>query len=291
MIFILDVSEQEDLSQFSRLLWQHEISHRIQHENGRQHLLVAREEDAYRTVSLFQQWQREEVLPEHKDSSDLRAYFRPGEFVTNIFGAFVRAPLSLTLVITCAVLLLVAPLNDMTDLVRSMLYPNFSYGTRIINLERVLENFNAATFARMISPILLHGGLLHLAFNMLWLWEFGRRIEARQPSWIMLCVIIIVALFSNTAQFLYGGTIYFGGMSGVVYGLFGYLWMWQVIDPAKRLSLPGALVFFLLLSLVIITAMDIDFIADEAHIGGLVTGVLCGVIMAGFSRYRRGIKG
>jgi membrane associated rhomboid family serine protease len=67
--------------------------------------------------------------------------------------------------------------------------------------------------------------------------------------------------------------------------------MWQVIDPAKRLSLPGALVFFLLLSLVIITAMDIDFIADEAHIGGLVTGVLCGVIMAGFSRYRRGLKG
>jgi membrane associated rhomboid family serine protease len=37
--------------------------------------------------------------------------------------------------------------------------------------------------------------------------------------------------------------------------------------------------------------MDIDFIADEAHIGGLVTGVLCGVIMAGFSRYRRGLKG
>ena len=142
----------------------------------------------------------------------------------------------------------------------------------------------------MISPILLHGGIIHLAFNMLWLWEFGRRIEAVQASWALLILIVVIALVSNTVQFLYGGSIYFGGMSGVVYGLFSYIWMWQLFDPAKKLALPGALVFFLLLSLLIITLMSLDFIADEAHIGGLLTGVVYGAVVATISRISRARK-
>ena len=128
---------------------------------------------------------------------------------------------------------------------------------------------------------------MHLVFNMLWVWEFGRRIEAVQASWALFVLILVIALCSNTIQFLYGGSIYFGGMSGVVYGLFGYICLWQFIDPQKRLALPGALIFFLLLTLFIMTAIDLDFVADEAHIGGLITGALCGVITAGASRFKR----
>jgi len=139
----------------------------------------------------------------------------------------------------------------------------------------------------MISPMLLHGGIIHLAFNMLWLWEFGRRIEAVQASWSLLVLIFFIALVSNTVQYLYGGSIYFGGMSGVVYGLFSYIWMWQLFDPKKNLSLPGPLIFFLLLSLVVITVINLDFIADEAHIGGLLTGVVYGAFTATISRLAR----
>lgn len=287
MISILDIPAEEDISQFSRLLWQRKISHRIHEDSGRQFLLVARQEQAHEASALYRHWLQGEVQPVEDDSSDVSAYFRPTEMLANLLGAFLKAPLSLTLIVVCCVLLFIAPLNDMTEIVRSMLFPDFSFGTRIINLDRVLESFSFVTFLKMISPILLHGGLLHLAFNMLWLWEFGRRIEAVQPSWSLMLLVTVVALCSNTAQFLYGGTIYFGGMSGVVYGLFGYIWMWQVIDPAKKLSLPGALVFFLLLSLIVMTAMNIDFIADEAHIGGLATGMACGIAVAMFSRLRR----
>jgi len=289
MISILDISAEEDISQFSRLLWQRKISHRMHEENGRQYLLVANQEQAYEASGLYRQWVQGEIQPDEDDSSDVSAYFRPSVLATSMLAAFLKAPLSLTLVVVCCVLLFIAPLNDMTDIVRSMLFPDFSFGTRIINLDRVLESFSFVTLLKMISPILLHGGLLHLAFNMLWLWEFGRRVEAVQTSWALLLLITVVALFSNTAQFLYGGSIYFGGMSGVVYGLFGYIWMWQVIDPAKGLSLPGALVFFLLLSLAIMTAMNIEFIADEAHIGGLATGMVCGIAAALFSRLRRNV--
>ena len=287
MYKVLDVSIQDDISQFSRLLWQHKISHRIVEMNHRQILTVSNQNQLVTASHLYQQWLRGDVSPLAQDSSNFVSYFSPGEFLRNFFAAFLKAPLSLSLIILCIVLAFMAPLNTMTDLVRLMLYPDFSFGTRIINLDLVKQNFSLMQLLKMISPILLHGGIIHLAFNMLWLWEFGRRIEAVQASWALLLLITVIALVSNTVQFLYGGSIYFGGMSGVVYGLFSYIWMWQLFDPGKRLALPGALVFFILLSLLIITLMNLEFIADEAHIGGLLTGVVYGAVVATISRIGR----
>lgn len=290
MINVLEAPLEQDLGQFSRLLWQQKISHRIFRLDDRQVLTVPDQNQVMAAARLYQQWQRGEVRPVAEDSPNFLAYIHPGNSLRRLLAAFGRAPMSLSLVIVCIVLAFLAPLEDMNPMTRAMLYPDFSFGTRIINLDRVLESFTLVTVGKMISPILLHGGVIHLAFNMLWLWEFGRRIEAAQASWALLLLILVVALVSNTVQFLYGGTIYFGGMSGVVYGLFGYIWMWQLFDPQKRLSLPGALVFFLLLSLVVITAMDLDFIADEAHIGGLLAGILYGATCATISRIGRSRK-
>ena len=47
------------------------------------------------------------------------------------------------------------------------------------------------------------------------------------------------------------------------------------------------MIFFLLLSLVVITVINLDFIADEAHIGGLLTGVVYGAFTATISRLAR----
>jgi len=287
MYKVLDVSIQEDLGQFSRLLWQRKISHRIYEVESRQILTVPDQSQVMAARHLFQQWQRGEVIPDAGDSSDFVSYFSPRDFLGKIFHAFRKATFTLSLIVLCIILAFLAPLNAMTDLTRAMLYPDFSFGTRIIDLDNVRANFSALEFLKMISPMLLHGGIIHLAFNMLWLWEFGRRIEAVQASWSLLVLIFFIALVSNTVQYLYGGSIYFGGMSGVVYGLFSYIWMWQLFDPKKNLSLPGPLIFFLLLSLVVITVINLDFIADEAHIGGLLTGVVYGAFTATISRLAR----
>ena len=287
MYKVLDVSIQEDLGQFSRLLWQRKISHRIYEVESRQILTVPDQSQVMAARHLFQQWQRGEVIPDAGDSSDFVSYFSPRDFLGKIFHAFRKATFTLSLIVLCIILAFLAPLNAMTDLTRAMLYPDFSFGTRIIDLDNVRANFSALQFLKMISPMLLHGGIIHLAFNMLWLWEFGRRIEAVQASWSLLVLIFFIALVSNTVQYLYGGSIYFGGMSGVVYGLFSYIWMWQIFDPKKNLSLPGPLIFFLLLSLVVITVINLDFIADEAHIGGLLTGVVYGAFTATISRLAR----
>ena len=285
MFKVLDLPASDDISQFSRLLWQKKISHRIHRADDRQILVVSGQDQALLTEQLFAQWRRGEVQPDTADSSDVSAFFSGDDFMGGLVRAFTRTPLSLLTIVACIVFWLIAPLEEMSGLARAMLYPDFSFGTSRIVLSRVLENFTFMTFTKMLSPIFLHGGLLHLAFNMLWFWEFGRRIEFALGSLSLVMLVIFVALVSNTAQYLYGGYIYFGGMSGVVYGLFAYIWMWQLIAPYRRLGLPIPLIAMLLLSLLVLTLMDLEFIADEAHVGGLMAGIFYGVGSAAFDRF------
>lgn len=213
-----------------------------------------------------------------------------GELLGGVQGALRQAPFTLLLILVCCALLYLAPLIPPNQLTFDLLYPDFSYGTRRIILSQVLENFDLRTLGNMVSPILLHGGLLHLAFNMLWLWELGRQIERRQSTLAFGALIVALALVSNTVQYLWGGGNNFGGMSGVVYGLFAYIWMWQLFDPRHGLALPRALIWFMLLSLVLMTALGLSMIANAAHMGGFFAGVVFGALLATVSRIRRAVR-
>jgi membrane associated rhomboid family serine protease len=76
----------------------------------------------------------------------------------------------------------------------------------------------------------------------------------------------------------------------VVYGLFAYIWMWQLFDPAKGIKLPVNLVIFMLLALFILTMLGLESIADTAHVTGLLCGVLYGASVATASRVQRAMK-
>lgn len=287
MYRVLEVSLDTDLRQFSRLLWQRKLSHQIQEQNGKQVLVMGSPPDIQQALALYQQWQRGEVKPADQDDAKVSDFFNPGEFTGGLLRGFKSAPLSLLLIAACCALAIFAPLGAPTPLTLDLLYPDFAYSTRRIILSRVWENFGLDDFARMVSPILLHGGLLHLLFNMMWTWDLGSRIERAQSTLVLALAIIVLALVSNTAQYIWGGTRNFGGMSGVVFGLFTYIWMWQLIEPLKGLSLPSSLIWFMVISLVVMAVLDLPFIADEAHIGGFVAGILYGAGTAIASRVMR----
>ena len=65
---------------------------------------------------------------------------------------------------------------------------------------------------------------------MFWLHDLGGQIEKRKGPKFFLSFILILALVSNLTQFVISGPA-FGGMSGVVYGLFGYVWVKTRLDP------------------------------------------------------------
>jgi GlpG protein len=296
MYRVFDVSLDTDLSQFSRLLWQRKLPHQIQEIEGRQVLIMGQPAEIEQALVLYGQWLRGEVMPAEQDDTRVTDFIKPDAFVGGLLRGFMRAPLTLVLIAACCILAVLAPLQAPTPLTLDMLYPDFSYGTRTIVLSRVIDNFGFVEFFRMITPILLHGGILHLLFNMMWMWELGPRIERAQSSLVLGVTILLLALVSNTVQYLFGGapgfpTRNFGGMSGVVFGLFSYIWMWQLIDPRKGLALPKSLIWFMIGSLAIMTVLNLRIIANEAHLGGFIAGIVFGAAAALASRLGRTIGG
>ena len=92
------------------------------------------------------------------------------------------------------------------------------------NLFLFMDRIEQGQIWRLFTPIFLHFSIWHLLFNLLWLQDLGTALEIRLGTWRFAAIVAAVALASNLAQWAAGGAE-FGGMSGVVYGLFGYLWV------------------------------------------------------------------
>lgn len=130
---------------------------------------------------------------------------------------------------------------------------------------------------RLFTPALLHSSFLHLLFNMLWLKDLGSLIETRVSSLYLLGLVVGTAIGSNLVQYWWDGPG-FGGMSGVVYGLFGFIWMRGKFDPASGLFLDKQTVILMLVWFFVCLFEFIPRVANGAHLGGLVIGALWGFI-------------
>lgn len=128
---------------------------------------------------------------------------------------------------------------------------------------------------RLITPIFLHLNWLHLVFNMFWLYDLGGTIERRKSSWWLLVMVLIIAAISSSAQAWTVGPG-FGGFSGVVYGLFGYIWVKSKHQPYEQLALGSNTVIIMMVWLVICMTGAVGPIANTAHVVGLIVGAALG---------------
>lgn len=128
---------------------------------------------------------------------------------------------------------------------------------------------------RLVTPILPHQSFLHLLFNMWWLFLLGGMIEDRFGSWWLILLVLVTAVISNLAQYFWDGPN-FGGMSGVVYALFGYVWMKSRFDPMAGLYIGERDVFLMIVWFVVCFTGWIGPIANGAHAGGLIAGMIIG---------------
>lgn len=129
---------------------------------------------------------------------------------------------------------------------------------------------------RLVTPIFLHFGIFHLAFNMMWLWRLGGQVEHAHGPWVMIGVVLASALPGNLGQYFVSGPS-FGGMSGVVYGLFGFAWMWARFDRTRAYSISGTDTVLMMVWFVVCALGWVGPIANIGHAGGLVAGLLLGL--------------
>ena len=155
----------------------------------------------------------------------------------------------------------------------------------------ISENASGPTFVevsqgqvwRLISPVFIHFGYLHLGFNLMVFFYFGRMIETRGGLLLFVSLFLVSGVLSNVAQYMVSHAL-FGGLSGVDYALFGYVWMKSRFDPFSGYFLSDQNVVFFMVWLVICFFGLMGDVANFAHLGGLITGVVWGFLAARFFR-------
>ncbi len=141
---------------------------------------------------------------------------------------------------------------------------------------------------RLVTPIFVHFGILHIAFNSVMTYSFGAIVEFLKGPLHMLVFVVVSAVLSNLAQakmpsLIAGadaGHSIFGGLSGVVYAMFGYIWMQAQFNPTVHIPLNKQAVVIILGWFVLCWVGVIPDIANWAHTGGLLFGILWGLIAA-----------
>ncbi len=131
---------------------------------------------------------------------------------------------------------------------------------------------------RLVTPIFLHFSILHILFNLLWLRLLGGEIETKRGRWRVLGLVLLLAITSNVGQYAATGSSYFGGMSGVVYGLFGYIWMRDRYWPGAGMSLPPQTAIWMMAWFFLCWTGMVGSIANWAHTYGLAGGMLVGLL-------------
>jgi GlpG protein len=158
----------------------------------------------------------------------------------------------------------------------------------IVDVERGLDVSLARLsgdheYWRWFTPVLVHFSWMHVAFNSAAVFEFGRRIEAVTGAGVFLLLVVLIGVLGNLTQVAFQVSPLFGGLSGVAYGLLGYILVRSRLDPANRFwkihpAVSASMLLFLVLFSTGVTGLFGFRIANAAHWGGLAAGCLFALI-------------
>jgi GlpG protein len=173
----------------------------------------------------------------------------------------------------------------------------FSYITGVpisphpsLSLHFFCEKIHQGEVWRLFTPALLHGSLLHLLFNITWLYILGKQIELHIGGCRYVFFILVPGIITNAAQYVMSGFAFLG-FSGILFAMASFIATRQRLFPEEGFFiekslytfLKGTVWFFAALSLIIF-AIECYVkhpifslgLANAAHITGLLSGICLG---------------
>ncbi|MFE1984020.1 rhomboid family intramembrane serine protease [Streptomyces mirabilis] len=155
-------------------------------------------------------------------------------------------------------------------------------GRAYVPLLGSVEGVAEGQWYRMLTVMFLHGSYIHILFNMLSLWWIGGPLEAALGRARYLALYLVSGLAGSALTYLVAAPNQPSlGASGAIFGLFG-----ATAVLMRRLNYDMRPVIALLVINLIFT-FGWSNIAWQAHIGGLVGGVVVGYAMVHAPRERR----
>lgn len=230
---------------------------------------------------LRRQAERAERL-HRKNTIDLRGRLGP--------TTMARGPLTRALIVASIVVTVLTHFGDLTRPVTGRVtFTTYHFDERGRLHADGWEPIRRGELWRLVTPIFHHLNTVHLLFNMFALNDLGNLVEMRRGSRRLALLVLATAVVSNVAQFalpnlfslqpLHGPRVGLGGgMSGVLYGLFGYAWMRGRYDVGSGLTLHPTSVNYMLVWLFICMTGWLGPIGNTAHVAGLLFGMLCGIV-------------
>lgn len=224
----------------------------------------------------FAQSEREAEAVRASEAAALAEYRKRVKDARRIFpslGGYRFGPLTFVLMAVCVFVFLATKLGSDLAPVKAFWFSDYVHRGTIWERVTELPEVRAGEVWRLVTPIFIHMNVLHILFNLMWLADLGSMIEGRQSSSLLGWLVLGLAVGSNLVQYAVTGNPRFGGMSGVVYGLLGYMWIRAKFDPSCGLRLHRQVVVTSLVWFFFCFTGWLGPVANGCHAGGLVIGM------------------
>jgi membrane associated rhomboid family serine protease len=132
---------------------------------------------------------------------------------------------------------------------------------------------------RLITSAFLHASLLHIAFNMYFLWFVGSAVEQAIGRGRFLMIYFVSALAGSAGALVFTPNTPTVGASGALFGLLGAA---LILERQRNFVLGGSALALIVINLIL--SFTLSNISVGGHIGGLIGGILCTLVLSKFGR-------
>jgi GlpG protein len=217
--------------------------------------LVKYYDSPYSKVFTKSSWERGKTFSDSKQIKDL--WYLPFSFEITSITSVVE--------IICVFIYILSLFNE-------------EWCIEYLALSRDEQFFNILNYYKLLTPIFVHFGFMHIAFNLVMFEAMARPIERFFGKSKLFSLVVSIGLLSNVLQYCFiDGNTVFGGLSGVVYGVIAYCAL-----VSKSENVPDG--FFIPKGLLAVSIIFIGLgfifsgIANLCHLGGLVVGLVWGLV-------------